>query len=178
MDDAMVDYLADEAMKLQATESSALPALRKQLENTERAINNMLNATEQGIITESTKTRLSELEATKSEVEANIAKEQVLRPLLTRDQIIFWICRFRDQDTKTLEGRKRLIDAFVNSVFVYDDHKLVTFNYKTDTKTLTFKDLECSDMLSLGGPRQRSATVDNSAVADLCCSGAIAARGQ
>ena len=44
MDDSFVEYIADSVMELQTRESSALPALRKQLEETERGIANMLNA--------------------------------------------------------------------------------------------------------------------------------------
>jgi len=54
-----------------------------------------------------------------------------------------------------LEGRRKLIDSFVNSVVVYDDYILITFNYKDGTKTVSFKDIKSSDLSSLGGPKVR-----------------------
>ena len=35
-----------------------------------------------------------------------------------------------------------LIDVFINAIFLYDDKMLVTFNYKEDTKTITFDDVK------------------------------------
>ena len=68
----------------------------------------------------------------------------------------FYILQFRKVDTNTLEGRKRLIDGFVNSVVVYDDYILVTFNYKEGTERITFEQIERSDLSSLGGPKEEA----------------------
>ena len=64
-----MEYITDAVMDLQGQESSALPALRKQLEDTERGITNMLNAIQMGIINASTKQRLDELEDAKQKIE-------------------------------------------------------------------------------------------------------------
>ena len=68
MDDDFVEYFVDLAMELQGKESSELPALRKQLSDTEKGIENMLNAIQMGIINDSTKRRLDELEAAKQKL--------------------------------------------------------------------------------------------------------------
>ena len=72
MDDNFVEYITDAVMNLQDRESSALPALRKQLEDAERGITNMLNAIQMGIINVSTKQRLDELEDAKQKIELQI----------------------------------------------------------------------------------------------------------
>jgi len=82
-------------MELQARESSSLPMLTRQLDETSKSINNKLNAIQQDILTTSTKQRLDKLEETKSELEINILQEQMQMPLLTREQLNFWIHRFR-----------------------------------------------------------------------------------
>ena len=74
------------------------------------------------------------------------------KPQFTREQIQFYILQFRKVDTNPLEGRRRLIDGFVNSVVVYDDYILVTFNYKEGAERITFEQIERSDLSSLGGP--------------------------
>ena len=51
-----------------------------------------------------------------------------------------------------LEERRRLIDSFVNSVTIFDDYLLITFNYKDGETRLDFKDIESSDLQSVGGP--------------------------
>ena len=67
--------------------------------------------------------------------------------------IVFYILQFRKVDLNTLEGRRRLIDSFVNSVVVYDDYLLVTFNYKEGAERITFDQIERSDLSSLGRPQ-------------------------
>ena len=156
MDDAFVEYFTDQALALQGQESNELPALRRQLADTEKAIDNMLNAIQAGIFNASTKRRLDELEATKEKLELSIIKEEMKKPQFTREQIQFYILQFRKVDTNTLEGRRRLIDGFVNSVVVYDDYILVTFNYKEGAERITFEQIESSDLSSLGGPKTAS----------------------
>lgn len=154
MDDAFVEYFTDQALALQGQESNELPALRRQLADTEKAIDNMLNAIQAGIFNASTKRRLDELEATKEKLELGIIKEEMKKPQFTREQIQFYILQFRKVDTNTLEGRRRLIDGFVNSVVVYDDYILVTFNYKEGAERITFEQIERSDLSSFGGPKK------------------------
>ena len=37
--------------------------------------------------------------------------------------------------------QKEIIDIFVNSVYVYDDKLLLTYNYKNGTQTLTLDEI-------------------------------------
>ena len=60
--------------------STDLPLLKKQLAETEKGINNMLNAIQAGIFTPSTKQRLDELEETKSQLEVSILQEEMHKP--------------------------------------------------------------------------------------------------
>ena len=155
MDDNFVEYIADTVMDIQTRESSVLPALRHQLEETERGITNMLNAIQMGIINASTKQRLDELEDRKADIELQIIQEEMKHPMLTREDVTYWICRFRTLDVSKLEERRRLIDSFVNSVTVFDDYILITFNYKEGEERLDFTDIESSDLQSVGGPTKK-----------------------
>lgn len=111
LDDELIEQLADMAFDRQGT-NTTLPILHQQYAETERSINNFLNAIQQGIITESTKQRLEELEQLKSEISVQIAKEEIKQPTLSRDQILFWFYRLRKMDVIKLEHRRRLIDSF------------------------------------------------------------------
>ena len=152
MNDDFVEYIADAVMDLQGKESSELPALRQQLAETERGIENMLNAIQMGIINQSTKQRLDELEERKKEIELHIIQEEIKKPMLSREDVTFWICRFRKLNVSRLEERWRLIDSFVNSVTIFDDYILIAFNYKDGETRLDFSDIESSDLQSVGGP--------------------------
>ena len=142
--DELIESIADAIMELQGQESTTLPLLRKQYADTQKAIDNMLNAIQQGILTPSTKERLESLEKKKNELSVEIVKEEMARPTITKDQIVFWLHRFRKLDTKKREHRRRLIDSFVNAVYLYDDRMIITFNYKDGSKTITLAELEKS----------------------------------
>lgn len=151
-DDSVVEYITDMVMELQAKENTNLPLYKKQLSETEKAIKNMLDAIQQGIFNSSTKQRLDELEETKGNLEVTILQEEMQRPLLTREQIKYFICRFRKLDIKKQEHRERLIDSFVNAVYLYDNKLVLVFNYKDGQKTVSLDEVNSSDLEGFGAP--------------------------
>ncbi len=66
-------FIVSMLMDLQDRENVNLPLYEQQLREADTAIQNLLNAIQQGILTKSTKTRLEELEAAKEELETKIA---------------------------------------------------------------------------------------------------------
>ena len=151
------EAIAERVYWLQDQENTTVPLLRKQLAETEKSIENVLNAIEQGIITPSTKQRLEELEQRKQNLQIEIAKENIKKPVLTKEQILFWLHRFRNIDTDNIKHRKRLVDSFVNSVVLYDDRIEFFFNYKDGAKTLTLEELsKSSDLLNSAPPIKTS----------------------
>ena len=153
MDDELMEYLADSLYSLQLSEETRIPQLKEELVNTERGINNMLDAIQKGIILDSTKKRLSDLEERKKALEIELVQEQIRKPILTREQILFGITKFRNLDTSTQEGKRTLIESFVNAIYLYDTYALVTCNYKDGTIRISFEEIESSDLLSNGVPK-------------------------
>ena len=90
--DTVVDDVAALVVQAQDRENTDLPALQNQLAQTERGIENLLNAIQQGIFTASTKQRLDELEAAKEELTVRILQEQIAKPRMTDEEVRFWIC--------------------------------------------------------------------------------------
>ena len=45
-------------------------------------------------------------------------------------------------DFTDIDCQKRLIKLFVNSIFVYDDKIVLTFNYSGDNRTITLKEID------------------------------------
>lgn len=156
-DDAFIEKLADRIMEELGKENVVLPVLCKNLAQTERGIENVLNAIQAGIYTPSTKQRLEDLEKQRQELSLQIAQEELAQPALTRDQIVFWLHRFRK-----LEHRRRLINSFVNAIYLYDDHLVFVGNYKDGSKTVTFAELEAaglgSDLTACAVPTKREDT--------------------
>ena len=73
-----------------------------------------------------------------------------------QEQILFWIHKFRKLNPKKLEHRRRLINSFLNSVYLFDDKIIIDCNYKDGTETITFEEIENSalgsDLRSLAAP--------------------------
>ena len=144
-DDAVIDAIVAEVMELQDQENTTLPLLEKQMREVENGIENMLNAIQAGVLTNSTKSRLEKLEAQQKELEIRIAEEKIARPRLSENQVRFWLTRFRKLDPNVKSHRETLINTFVNAVYLYDEKVLITFNYKDGTKTITFDEIAAKD---------------------------------
>lgn len=73
-------------------------------------------------------------------------------------QILFGIEKYKKLDLTTQEGKQRLIDGFINAIYVYDDRITFTYNYKDGTETITLSELESaksSDIKCVGARRGR-----------------------
>ena len=162
MDDKAIEAIVSMLMALQEQDNVNLPLYEKQLAEADNAIQNLLNAIQQGILTKSTKGRLEELEAVKEELETRIACEKLAKPKVSTEFMTFWLHRFRKLDVRQKAHRKMLIDTFINAIFLYDDKMVITFNYKEGTSTITFDDLKAalnsentgSDLYCLTAPRR------------------------
>lgn len=162
---SLVKRICDTCYALQSTESTELPALRKQLSQNKREIANIMKAVKAGLVTKSTKAELERLEEEQQRIEAEITREQIARPIISRDFIEAWIMAFAKSNLKNQEQKQRLIDIFVNCVYVYDDKIVVMFNYKDGERAIMLEDVEkamkkenthlcseCSSMFKSGDP--------------------------
>jgi hypothetical protein len=151
--DEVIDFIAERVEEIQKAEheNSDLKYYESKLKDTEKAIRNLLTAIEQGIITPSTKTRLQELEAQKVEFQSRINQEKISRVFVTKEQVKFWLGQFKQGDKNDLEYCQRLVDTFINSVFVYDEDSsedkggmriYITYNYAGGSATAKGSDLE------------------------------------
>ena len=142
MNDATIDAIVSALMTLQDEENVNLPLYEKQLRETKTAIDNLLNAIQQGLLTRSTKERLDALEAAQDELENKIACEKLAKPRITEEQLRFFLEKFRKMDVANQAQRKMLIDTFVNAIFLYDDKVVLTYNFHEGTETISFEELQ------------------------------------
>ena len=101
-----------------------------------------MNAIKAGIITPTTKSTLEGLENEKETLALSIAREKIERPIISKEEIKFRICQYADIDVGDIEQRQGLINFFVNSVYVYDDKLVVSFNYEDGDTCLTFDEVQ------------------------------------
>lgn len=138
--DEVIAVIVDAALSLQEREKddSVLRGFEAELAEIKRGIGNLLHAIEQGIITPSTKERLEDLEARRLDLEAAIEEEKITQPQLTRDQLTFWLERFRSGDPSDPKYRETFIDVFVSAVYLYDDHFRIVCNFTGETSGFSY----------------------------------------
>ena len=71
------------------------------------------------------------------ELKRSIDLEIASHTHLEREQIIYWMERFRDGDRKSQNFRRKVIDSFVNAVYLWDDHIKIAFNYSGKNNTIS-----------------------------------------
>ena len=149
--DEKIEQIATRVMEILEAESedkSVLLALQDKLKDCNKKIKNIMSAIEQGIFTPSTKDRLEELEQDRRSTEEQIAREEMKKPFLTKERIMYWLYSFKNGDVRDINYQRKIIDTLVNSIFVYDldggGRKIVlTFNVSgSNTLTLQSSDIE------------------------------------
>lgn len=97
----------------------------------------MIKAIEQGIITDATKGRLTELEAEINHLDFEIAKEKAHNyAFLTVEQIESYLSHFVFDNTDNVKVRKLIINTFVREVILYEDEIVITYNFTDSPERL------------------------------------------
>ena len=89
---------------------------------------------------------MAELEAQQKDLVTAIADREIARGFhVTREYVDFFFRQFRDKDYTDRECQKQLISTFVNSVFLYDDHLKLNFNFSSDSRIISLSEAEAAD---------------------------------
>ena len=148
-----ISHIAKRVFELheeERTDKSELTALKNSLNETQKIIDNIMAAIEQGIITPTTKKRLTDAENRKSDLLAVIAREEIEKPIITREQIEFFLHNIKNNVYDSEDYCETIINAFVNAVYLYDDKITITYNYKenNELKKIDITELDKSSDLT------------------------------
>ena len=154
LQDDVINEIVDLVDRYQIRENTRLPELREGLHNGDRKINNLLRALESGIITNTTKQRLDELELQRNALQHGIDQEQLSVPVLEKEEIKRWLLGFKHKDLNDLKIQKYVIDSFVNSVYIFDDSLVINFNCTDGQSRITLSDVKGSVTGRNGSPVQ------------------------
>lgn len=153
-DDALMERVIDKVWRLQKKENPDLAILKKQISDVEKGIENLVNAIQAGVFSESTKRRLDNLEQQKKDLSAALVQTELKSPVLTREQISFFIYQFRKMDITDPKQKQCLVDSFINSIYLFDDRIVLTFNCKDDSQTIPFDTVKSSDLVADAPPKE------------------------
>lgn len=151
-----IDFIATKTIKLiekDFVDTSTLDSLKTLKKDYEKKIKNIISAIEDGVHTNSTKDRLLELEEHLQEIEKQITQENMKKPLLTKEHIVYWLTSFKSGDINNEDYTQRIIDTLLNSLYIYDlpegGQKLIfTFNSSAQNSST----IECSDITLYAPP--------------------------
>ena len=159
--DENIDHLAEVACHKNAienSEGSPIPLIKDRVHEVELSLTNLTRAIESGQAPDALVRRMMELEKEKKDLEGQIKKEEASLLTLDKEQVVYWLNKFKDGSIEDEEFCRMVIDLFVNSVTVWDeddDYLKVTIAYNlTSLPTKTYrlgKDGRLSDFKSNAG---------------------------
>ena len=157
LSDDEIGKIADAVLALQEEElkNSPLAAMESEYKEVTTQIRNINNAIAAGIWNSSTSAMLKELE---DEAENLRVSVEMLRysqaQLVDRDRVLFFLHRFTKGDRNDPLLRRSIIETFINSVYVYDDHLRIVINNVEGNNRIPLSDLpaESSDNDNSGLP--------------------------
>lgn len=114
--------------------NDAVKGLERRIKKLERDIDKTVDAiVEAGSRTARAKLgeKVDSMEAQKNDLEIDLAKLRIANGIrYTEEDICAWIKQFCRGDLMDEEFRRRIIDVFVNSVYLYDDRVVIFYNLK------------------------------------------------
>lgn len=142
--------------------------LEERKKTNDTAIKNLLRAIEAGVVTETTKNRLLELESEQAKVKAQLAQLTVNIPEINVSELKEFLLSFRNGDIDDPQYREDLIKNFVVAIYLYDDHAKIVFDPSGGGQkgiNITITDVEsalseCSPVDHIGSPKQKPSLVD------------------
>lgn len=143
--DELIEEIADIAVsqtERELSEKTRIPVLLDKRKELQKSINNIANAIEKGIASDTLMNRLTELEKQIKDTDREIAEEQKDIFVLDRKQVIYWLSTFKDGDIENEDFRRQLVDLLVNSVTVWDipgGYKITTAYNLTSRENKTFR---------------------------------------
>ena len=126
--DKNIDKIATKVSDLCKKErnTDAIKRINKLLKENETAINNLIKALESGKVVDVIAAQIEKRQAERVDLEAQLAREKILSPDLTFEQVRFFFEKFRHGDANDQTYRRSLVDTFVSKIYLFDD-KLVIF---------------------------------------------------
>ena len=113
--------IACDRNKQEIESDSPIPVIRDRIRQVDVSLNNLLKAFETGSAPDMLVKRMGELETEKKDMEVQLKKEMAHQVYIDKEQVIFWLEKFREGDINDEEFCQTVIDLFVNSVTVWDE---------------------------------------------------------
>ncbi len=133
LDDDLLDWMADQAVAWQESPEDRQEAegILRELEDVRKRKKNLMTALElYGVVTETTRDRIMELERAEKDLTRRQAAIQRRRSsFFSKDDILSYLELLREGDVYDKRFQEQMIDAFVGRIYVFDDRFRIYFNF-------------------------------------------------
>ena len=128
--DDNIAKIAKEVSALCEAEANSpyVQSLKKEIAQTESAIDNLMKALEKGQEADLILGRIKSNRDTQRGLEAQLAKEQLSKTILSESEIMFFLSELKNGNADTIKYRKALINVFINRIYLFDDRIKIIFN--------------------------------------------------
>ena len=161
-----IEIIADELAKKYAEEfnTAGIAELEKLIGRLDReisdAVDNLLAYTGNKPIQDKIAEKIELLSAQKADAESDLTTARIaVKHALSRDDCVKLLSSFRGGDPLDPAYQKRIVDTFINAVYIFDDRLVTYYNVKTDdqiTHAEMLDDLaadeKSSDLIDLAPP--------------------------
>lgn len=113
--------------------ASRIVELERGVERVERELNNLVDALAGAPKAAHARiyAKMKELETQKADMEIDISKLRIASGIrYTEQEVLAWLTQFCKGDLFDLDFRRRIIDTFINAVYLYDDRIVIFYNIK------------------------------------------------
>lgn len=117
-----------------------------------RRLNSLVKVIGDGFYTKALGQEMVDLEKEQEALSAKVAEESYEQPIFTKEQVVEWMTSFRDKDPSAPKTRRQIIDIFVNAIYLYDDHFIITYNTSRQQDTIPLSTIEAVENAENGSP--------------------------
>ena len=164
------DWISDAADRVIAEyrksyDASGIKPLEREIREVNKNVESLVDAlvkTSSEIALEKINERLEAAEAKKHILEDQLATLKIAsRAVLKKEDIVTWLNQFRTGNSRNREYQKKVIELFVNAIYIYDDKIKMFFNVTEESAQITYpemlalEDLSSSDLGVSGPPGRR-----------------------
>ena len=157
LDSARIEVIANAILEAYDREfdNGKIKELERKIAKLDREANSAVDAliaADSKAVKDRIQKKLEELELQKADVEIDLSKLKIAVGIrYTKEQVIAWLKSFCNGDPLDEAFQRRIIDTFINSIYLYDD-KLVIFYNIRNSKQVSYVDmLDAMDELDENG---------------------------
>lgn len=141
-----IEYISEHVVEKYNSEfnNDNISILEKRSKRIERELNDcvdtLIKAKSQTMIAKVNE-RFEALEIQKNDIDIELSKLRIAAKVkLTKDDIVTWLNGFCKGDPLEEDFRRRIIDVFINAVYLYDDKLVIYYNIE-DGKQISYIDM-------------------------------------